>query len=109
MTQMRFRPFDPVVEKKARDEALERLSRVRKHLVEKANEVAIRIALGRGTVTSTEVFDEMFHMGHADAMNMVDPRWMGAVFRKGRGWIKVGYATQGSHGRPIPVWKRWSQ
>ena len=35
----------------------------------------------------------------------IDPRWMGAVFRKDKTFVADGYETTGSHGRPVRVWR----
>jgi hypothetical protein len=55
-------------------------------------------------VTSVEVFAEMRAQGYDTALDMVDPRWMGAVFREDI-WTRSGFETTGSHRRPVAIWK----
>lgn len=74
-------------------------------LIEGAKQIALDIAFQFGTVTSTKVLDtlkddpDLRHL-----LDGVDPRFMGAVFRKG--WERVGFDNSGSHKRPVTVWKR---
>lgn len=94
-------------ELKARDEVLDRLAASRATLIEIASRIARRLCQEQGQVTSTDVFREM-RDDYRELMADVDPRWMGAVFRK-RGWRCLGYRQDGSHGRPVPIWTEASQ
>ena len=95
-------------EKKKRDEALDLLEERRAELIAVAKKTALDIALRTGTVTSTEVFERLRNEGWGAHLDAVDPRFMGAVFRKGGGWERVGYVQIGSHGRPVAQWRRHS-
>lgn len=88
----------------ARDEALDLLEQTRGELIDAARQVALRIAKEQGVVSSTEVFSELETTALKAKMDQVDPRWMGAVFRKG--WERVGFESTGSHRRPVSVWRR---
>jgi hypothetical protein len=88
----------------ARDRALDLLEKHRGDLVAVARSVANRIAIRNGTVTSPEVLAEMRAIGLGDALDTVDRRFMGCVFRTG--WKRVGYSPEGSHKRPVAVWQR---
>lgn len=82
-----------------RDIALGRVEAAHAADVRVATELAIGLARERGSVTSVEVWAELARRGHTlDG----DPRWMGAVFR--RGWRRVGWDITGSHGRPVARW-----
>ena len=93
-----------VNEIKARDEALDRLEGTRRELIEVASEMARNLCELRGSVTSTEVAITMRGIGWGSEMDAVDPRWLGAVFR--RGWKRIGYEATGSHGRPVARWTK---
>lgn len=73
-------------------------------LIHEAKQAAMRVAQQRGTVTSTQVLDDMRANGLAKQLQGVDLRFMGAVFRSG--WVRVGYTNTGSHKRPVSVWRR---
>lgn len=90
----------------ARDRQLDLLEEHRGDLVEEAREIAQRIASGRGTVTSAQVLSVMRSTPRlARMMDGKDPRFMGAVFRAGKGWRRVGWSPVGSHKRPCAVWE----
>lgn len=93
--------FDMKAERRKRDDTLDLLEERRRNLITRAQEIAIRICRAYGTVTSPEV---MLHLKEEDVPGYgeVDPRFMGAVFR--RGWKRVGYKAIGSHARPVSVW-----
>lgn len=91
------------LEQAGRDQALDRLQQWRAGLVEVARDIAIRLARQRGRVTSVEVFAEMRAQGYDDALDAVDPRWMGAVFNEDI-WSREGWETTGSHKRPVAIW-----
>jgi hypothetical protein len=94
--------MDQVAETQKKDEALNSLARTREQLITEAKAVAREIALTQGKVTSTEVLDVLRKSG-LNGLNEVDPRFMGVVFREG--WVKTGYVNNGSHRRPVSVWK----
>lgn len=96
-------PGPPVNETTARDEALDNLEAYRGALCEIGREVAIEVAQQRGRVTSVEVFSEMRARGYDEAMDSVDPRWMGVVFRESV-WKRRGWEQTGSHRRPVAIW-----
>jgi hypothetical protein len=92
-----------------RDEVLDTLQRARADLIRFAEAVADSLFIKNGTVTSTEVLDylrteESPEIKHA--LSSVDPRFLGAVFRKGKGWKRLGYAPTGSHARPVAIWTK---
>lgn len=71
---------------------------------DRAFELAKKIATESGTVTGARVLramrDESF-----PGLDEIDPRFMGQVF-KGKEFEKSGYSVEeGSHGRPVTVWK----
>lgn len=70
-------------------------------LVSTAYSIACDIARTRNEVTSTDVLAALRDAG-VDTSG-VDPRFIGAVFRK-RGWRRVGSRACGSHGRSVSVW-----
>ena len=87
----------------ARDQVLDVLEEWRKCLVLEGRSRAVAIARRKGSVTSTEVLAELrADPEWADAVDAVDPRFMGAVFRKG--WARAGWDTSGSHARPVSRW-----
>lgn len=103
MTQEAFR-FDRAAEARKRDRALDLLETYRGDLVDAARAVAEEIAGRVGHVTSPEVLAELRERGLGEALDSVDRRFMGAVFRKG--WRRVGLDNSGSHRRPVSVWVR---
>ena len=90
----------------ARDTALDMLEQARSGLITAAKTQASIIYLTNGRVTSVEVTEAMRAAGHGAAMAGVDPRWMGAVFRSGTGWVRIGWEPTGSHSRPVAIWGR---
>jgi len=95
--------MDMTAEAAERDRIIGELTQKRSHLVTVAKQVADQLA-AVGTVTSIQVRDRMREMGYGPAMDAVDPRWIGALFRVG--WYRVGYVPEGSHCRPVAVWSR---
>lgn len=96
-------PGPAQTERLARDEALDKIQRYRSALCEVARDIAIRLARQRKRVTSVEVFAEMRAQGYDEALDAVDPRWMGAVFNEDI-WQREGWETTGSHKRPVAIW-----
>lgn len=94
----------PESEEVKRDAALDTLELSRAELIADAKVHAVRIATETGTVTSTQVLASMRASGHGDDLDRYDRRWMGAVFRRGTGWKRVGWSSTGSHCRPVAVW-----
>lgn len=94
---------DMNAEKRGRDAALDALEDRRADLITTATDIAMAHAIKHGNVTSVDVFDEL-RKRNTD-LGGVDPRWMGAVFREGKGWRRVGWAQLGSHGRAVAVWE----
>lgn len=95
--------FDLKVERRKRDAALDLLDKRRAELIARAHQIATYFCRENGTVTSPQVIAELKKEG-APGLDEVDPRFMGAVFRAGRGWRRIGYRAAGSHARPVSVW-----
>jgi len=88
-----------------RDQILDVLEVTRTDLIEQATELAIQLARADGSTCSPRVLKAMRSRG-VD-LSSHDPRWAGAVFRPGKGWVLTGeYVREGSHGRPVPLWRR---
>lgn len=87
-----------------RDNALAQLEAYRSGLIEIARDIAIELARRRNRITSVEVFAEMRARGYHEAMDAVDPRWMGPVFRE-EIWERQGWEQTGSHRRPVAIWR----
>jgi hypothetical protein len=92
------------VESAARDEALDALEAVRAALVAEAHKIAVQLARQRGRVTSVEVWHAMIAYGYEEQLKGYDPRWLGCVFRAGKGWQRAGWEPTGSHKRPVAIW-----
>lgn len=92
------------LEQDARDDALDRLSETRGGLIEIARTIAIQLAQQRKRITSVEVFAQMRAHGYDDALDSVDPRWMGPVFNEDI-WVREGWEPTGSHKRPVAIWR----
>lgn len=90
-------------EARKRDAALDLLEESRPRLIQKAREIALELVTIHGTVTGVRVMKELKARGFYDGSK--DPRFMGAVFRKGNGWARVGYSAEGSHRCPVSVWE----
>lgn len=99
-------PFDPEKERVARDRALNLFERTRQELLAVARVIALEIFQVRGRVTAPEVFGLLKDRGFEEALGQVDPRFMGAVFREGSGWRRIGWENKGSHRRPVSIWVR---
>lgn len=69
-----------------------------------ARAVAHHLAIKTGRTTSPEVLTEMRRLGYGNLLEGKDLRFMGAVFRSGDVWKKLGYSDTGSHRRPVPIW-----
>lgn len=93
------------VESAARDEALDALEAARAALVKEAHKIAVQLARQRGRITSVEVWHALIAYGYEDQLKGYDPRWLGCVFRSGKGWARVGWESTGSHKRPVAIWK----
>jgi hypothetical protein len=88
--------------RKRRDAALSLLETKRAEWLMIARAAAVTHAEIHGTVSS----DDIWILKPPPVY--IDPRAMGAVFSKRRGWVKVGYqqsARPQCHARPIAVWK----
>lgn len=101
--------FNFKLEARKRDSALDLFEVHRAELLAAAREVALELAAANEQVTAPEVLEVLRERGHADSLEKVDRRFMGAVFRSGKGWERVGFANRGSHRQPISVWKRASK
>lgn len=99
----RLNPEPEQTEEQKRDAVLDRMEITRADLISIARMTARDIAAENGTVTSPEVFAQMKADGYGPDLSACDPRWMGAVFR--RGWKRVGWESGGSHGRPVARWE----
>ena len=62
------------------------------------------LAMKNGSTTSPQVIAEMRRLGYGRMLDENDRRFMGAVFRGGKVWEKLGYSDSGSHRRPVPIW-----
>jgi hypothetical protein len=98
--------FNPTAERRKRDRALDLLEGSRGAIVEAAHSVALELCETTGRVTSPDVLAELKARGFDELLEGVDPRFMGAVFRAGRGWRRLGFENKGSHARPVSVWTR---
>ncbi len=94
------------LETAARDAALDLLEEHRAPLIEIARAVAQELAIRHGRVTSPDVVQELRARGYGDMIDAVDKRFMGAVFRSGNGWERIGFENLGSHRQPISVWRK---
>ena len=81
------------------------MERLRANAIFAAKQIAANIYDRKGRVTSVEVMREMGKT-HPSLIADIDPRFMGAVFRRGLGWKRIGWETTGSHGRPVAIWGR---
>lgn len=101
-------------EESKRDDGIDRVSGKYADLVAAAIPIALRICAEKGRVTSVEVGAEMeADSRYAARMAWVPPgkkeperRWLGAVFRRGNGWKRIGFESTGSHARPVAIWTR---
>lgn len=90
-------------EREKRDDVLDALASCREQAVSLAREAAREIVRRHGTVTSPEVLALLRARGHGPLLDSIDRRFMGVVFNKG--WERAGWASTGSHARPVAVWK----
>ncbi len=90
-----------------RDKVLDYTQKIRVMLIERATAAAEFLDRTQGSVTSVQVFAKMRADGFGDRLDEVDPRFIGAVFR--RGWHRIGYKPDGSHGRPVAQWTQRSE
>jgi hypothetical protein len=102
-TQMGF-CFDLKAERTKRDRALNLLEATRGDILDAARQAAMDLIILNGRVTAPEVFTLMRERGFEEVLSRVDPRFMGAVFREGQGWRRVGWENKGSHRRPVSIW-----
>lgn len=86
-----------------RDRALDKHDELRAELLGIADRLAREIAMRDGSVTSVAVLVALRDRGFAPLLADVDPRFIGAVFRRA-GWRRLRWEPIGSHGRPVPVW-----
>lgn len=91
-----------ITEEEKRDAALAVLSATRASIIKRARSIAIQIARAEGEVHSSQVIQILRDEGFDP--DRFDKRFMGVVFQ--RGWERVGYRNEGSHARPISVWRR---
>jgi hypothetical protein len=101
MSQTSFR-FNPGEQARARDSALDLIEAHRADLVGLSRFVAVELCQRNGSVTGPDVFAELHERGLSELLKHKDPRFMGAVFRKG--WIRIGQTNSGSHRRPVSIW-----
>lgn len=98
-----------MTEEEKRDAALALLARTRQELIKAARISARRIYRYKGSVSSTDVFELMESNPYwAAKLAGVDRRFMGAVFGRSSGWVRVGWEMTGSHARPVAIWGRES-
>ncbi len=79
---------DMEAEARARDAALDLLEYRRANLITAGRFWAMELAKTRIYVTAPMVREAMERAGYD--LSGIDPRWMGAVFRAGSGWRRVG-------------------
>ena len=96
----------PKTEAEQRDVALALLEQHRATAIRLGRRAAEFIYAERGRVTSVEVLAHLRAQGHGPMIDGLDARWMGAVFRSGSGWRRVGWEPTGSHCRPVAIWSR---
>lgn len=104
MSQLKL--FDRKQERSKRDMALNLFETFRGDLLAAARAVADELAEKNGRVTAPDVLAVLRDRGLGDALDEVDRRFMGAVFRAGTGWKRIGWEPGGSHGRPVSIWAR---
>lgn len=95
--------------KDARDVVLEKVEGAHRGLVQLAGNIARKLAIKNGRVSSPEVWRALWDKAAHDEelrqeLEKADPRWMGAVFNHYR-WHRVGWEANGSHKRPVSVWE----
>ena len=106
-------PPKPTEEQK-RDEGIDQVSGKYLDLVAAGFPIALQICAEKGRVTSVEVGAAMeADSRYATRMAWVAPgkteperRWLGAIFRRGNGWKRIGFESTGSHARPVAIWTR---
>jgi hypothetical protein len=94
--------FDYAEENAKKERALDAVEISSKDLVDLAKQIADDIAEKNGTVTSPQVLARVIAI--CPNLQGRDPRFMGAVFRKG--WERVGFENAGSHSRPVSIWRK---
>lgn len=70
--------------------------------IDRARDVARRLARQRGAITIDDVRDE------CPPPEGIDPRVMGSVFKPKKDWICVDYRKswrRENHGRPVGIWR----
>jgi hypothetical protein len=106
--------FPGLSEEQKRDEGIDQVSGKYSDLVAAGFPIALQICAEKGRVTSVEVGAAMeTDPRYATRMAWVAPgkteperRWLGAIFRKGNGWKRIGFESTGSHARPVAIWTR---
>lgn len=96
--------FDKKKQTKLRDEALDNLEEHRTELIAIGRKIAIQMATLHGRTCGPQVMNEM-RKRNVPGIDQVDPRFMGAIFRGGVGWKRVGYEPIGSHGGTVSIWE----
>lgn len=96
--------FNFRIERAKRDSALNLFELYRGDLLDAARAVADELAHLNGRVTAPEVLSTLRERGFSEALDKVDRRFMGAVFRQG--WKRIGWEPMGSHGRPVSIWQK---
>ncbi len=92
-----------------RDVGLARTGGANHDLIVIAQKIARKIAKANGTVSSPEVWSELWDLAANDdglksRLEEADPRWMGVVFVH-RQWRRLRWDSKGSHKRPVSVWE----
>lgn len=98
--------LDLAFEAQGRDQALNLIEHHRSDIVGMARAIAADIDSVRKRVTSPEVLAELRRLGYSQALDQYDRRFMGAVFRAGSGWKRIGWEPTGSHCRPVAIWTK---
>lgn len=105
MTQASF-VYDPPP-RESRDHVLSHLADTRADLIEAATAIARELTAADGSVCMPRIIRAMRAHGYGPALDLVDPRWSGAVLLPSRGWERTGeIVREGSRARPVPMWKR---
>ncbi len=92
-----------------RDGVLAQHAEERAEMIEVADQIAAELASRDGSVCMPRILAAMRARGYGDKLDVLDPRWTGAVLLPTRGWERTGeIAREGSRARPVPMWRRKS-
>jgi hypothetical protein len=93
----------------ARDAVLAQHAEERAELIEVADQIAAELSARDGAVCMPRILAALRARGYGAKLDVLDPRWTGAVLLPTRGWERTGeIAREGSRARPVPMWRRKS-